>query len=396
MSLRVKLAAQSGTLRFVSRVCASLLLGLVAAGCGARETSLGAVTSPADAGVFVRAPAVAPLSVDRCRVRVGPQLPGECFGGSGPPPKQCVLAVRPDGGVSIVASVPTSGTRSIRRVHGLEAGRVVLEVADVNQQGPATLGSTGVDGGPVDVHLTAPASSTFELVTVRPGGLDAIACEAGGRCALFDVSFGTAAVDVLEQVPAPGVESPIVRSKAGSRSWAAAAGAVVVRGGAASLVTARAPGPFAFDDDDSLFVTEGPSLVRVPMTGPAVTLSATLDEPRGVFLVGGYALVVEARAVRAFPKQGGAPLVLYQLEPSDLGPLTAPRLVEGRLVFDQVCQALTPTNLVSGNVELDFTRGRSRWLNDEPSFPFVRGARPDAPGFKDVFVSPEVIVGLLE
>ena len=71
-------------------------------------------------------------------------------------------------------------------------------------------------------------------------------------------------------------------------------------------------------------------------------------------------------------------------------------LVDGRLVFDQVCQAITATNLVNGNVELDFMLGQARWLNDEPAFPFVRGARPDAPGFRDVYVSPEVIVGLID
>jgi hypothetical protein len=40
--------------------------------------------------------------------------------------------------------------------------------------------------------------------------------------------------------------------------------------------------------------------------------------------------------------------------------------------------------------------GQARWLNDELAFPFVRGARPDAPGFRDVHVTPEVIVGLVD
>lgn len=400
MSLLVKLA---GPLRHAALVRggAFIVAGLLTAACGPRMTSLGAaVESPdagaVDAGLLRRAPAVGPLSVASCRKRVGPQLPGLCFGGSGPPPNQCILAITPDGGVALAASYPTNADRFVRRVHGLDVDRIIFEVADSTLRTESELVSIDVGGGAPVVHLTASTTATFPVVTVRRGAFDALWCEPGDRCSLREVSLDGGSATLLSNVPAPTPGAELLRSPLGSRTWATDAGVALFRAASVRLVTSQPGGWAAFDGDEALFVTEGASLLRHPPTGDAVTLTTTLSSPRGLFVVGGYALVVEARAVRAFPAQGGAPLVLYELQPADLGELTGPRLVDGRLVFDQVCQAITATNLVNGNVELDFLLGQARWLNDEPAFPFVRGARPDAPGFKDVSVTPEVIVGLVD
>ena len=349
-----------------------------------------------DAGLPRRANAVGALSVANCRKRVGPQLPGICFGGSGPPPNQCILAVTPDGGVTLAASYPTNADRFVRRVHGLDVDRIIVEVADSTRRTAAELVSVDVFGGPSVVQVTASTTATFPSVSVRRGAFDALWCEPGDRCSLRDVVLDGGATTVVSNAPSPTPGTDILRSLQGSRSWATDAGVALFRSPSVSLVTSQPGGWSAFDVDETLFVTDGNSLLRQPPTGDAVTLSTALSSPRGLFVIGGYALVVEARAVRAFPKQGGAPLVLYELLPADLGELKAPRLVDGRLVFDQVCQAITATNLVNGNVELDFMLGRARWLNEEASFPFVRGARPDAPGFRDVYVTPEVIVGLVD
>lgn len=369
--------------------------------CDLRATSLGGVLGPSDAGATDaglprRASAVGALSVASCRKRVGPQLPGSCFGGSGPPPNQCLLALTPDGGLTLAATYPTNADRFVRRVHGLDVDRIVLEVADSTLRTEVELISVHVSGGAPAMHVKASTTATFPSVSVRRGAFDALWCEAGAPCSLRDVSLDGGTTTLSSNAPAPTPGSDILRSSRGSRSWATDAGVALFRGPSVSLVTAQPGGWSAFDVDDTLFVTEGSALLRVPPTGDAVTVTTTLSSPRGLFVIGGYALVVEARAVRAFPKQGGVPLVLYELAPTDLGELTAPRLVEGRLVFDQVCQAITATNLVNGNVELDFMLGQARWLNDEPAFPFVRGARPDAPGFRDVYVTPEVIVGLID
>ena len=246
------------------------------------------------------------------------------------------------------------------------------------------------------MHLQASTTATFPSVSVRPGAFDALWCEAGAPCSLRDVSLDGGSTTLVASAPAPTPGSNILRSSQGRRSWATDGGVALFRSPSVRLVTSQPGGWSAFDVDETLFVTEGSALLRVPPMGDPVTLTSTLSSPRGLFVISGHALVVEARAVRAFPKQGGAPLVLYELSPGDLGELTAPRLVDGRLVFDQVCQAITATNLVNGNVELDFMLGQARWLNDEPAFPFVRGARPDAQGFRDVYVSPEVIVGLVD
>lgn len=400
MSLFVKLAGSLRHAAFVRREVL-ILAGLLVSACELRATSLGGVLGTPDAGAVDaglprRAPAVGALSVASCRKRVGPQLPGICFGGSGPPPNQCLLALTPDGGLTLAATYPTNADRFVRRVHGLDVDRIILEVADSTLRTEAELISVHVSGGAPDVHLRASTTATFPSVSVRRGAIDALWCEPGAPCSLRDVSLDGGATTVSSSVPAPTPGTNILRSSQGSRSWATDGGVALFRSPSVRLVTSQPGGWSAFDADETLFVTEGSSLLRLPPMGNAVTLTSTLSSPRGLFVISGYALVVEARAVRAFPKQGGAPLVLYELSPTDLGELTAPRLVDGRLVFDQVCQAITATNLVNGNVELDFMLGQARWLNDEPAFPFVRGARPDAPGFRDVHVSPEVIVGLID
>lgn len=373
-----------------------LLFTLVA--CAPRPTVLGGqfVDAGLDAGfdagpTFRAASLVGPLSVENCRKRFEPVYPVGCFGGSGPPPEQCVVAQRPDGGVTLVTSVPTSGDLVIRALHGLADSRVVVEVASMSAAAPVEVAAFEVDGGSPGVRLlSAPASATVPAMTVVGPSWDAVVCD--GACALREGRLdGASSTLVASSVLRPSPRTVISRFGS-TRAWTTDAG--VTTSTAPSLVTSS-PGLVAFDTDGTLFVTEGSKLLRSPEAVRS-ELRADLDSPVGLFLVDGHVLVVEARRVRAFPKEGGAPMVLYQLEPTSLGTLTAPRLVGGRLFFDQVCERLTPTIDVSGNVELDFVLGRARWLNEDPAFPFVAGARPDAPGYRDVFTSPEVIVGLVE
>jgi hypothetical protein len=381
---------------------ALILAGLLMTACEARTTSLGSVkeisadAGEVDAGLLRRAGPVGALSIESCRKQVETEVPSTCFGVSGPAPNTCVLAVTPDGGTLLAAAFPTGGDRSIRRVHGVDVDRIFLEVGDVRQRTEAELISVHVTGGTPVVHLTASATATFPAVSVRRGVVDALWCEPDTRCSLHEVSLDGGALTLLPNAPTPTPGSDIIRSVQGSRSWATDSGVALYRNPTVNLVTKQAGGWSAFDADDTLFVTEGNSLLRLPVTGNASTLSTTLSSPRGLFVVGGFVLVVEARSVRAFPKQGGASLALYELRPGDVGELTAPRLVDGRLIFDQVCEAVTTTTVVNGNVELDFTLGQARWLNDEPAFPFVRGARPNASGLRDVYVTPEFIVGLVD
>ncbi|MBM4779131.1 MAG: hypothetical protein GQE15_15605 [Archangiaceae bacterium] len=370
-----------------------LLLTLVA--CAPRPTVLGAqfMDAGVDAGApaFKAAAAVGPLSVTNCRKRFQPVYPAGCFGGSGPPPEQCVVAQRPDGGVTLVTSVPTSGDLVIRDLHGLEGTRVVVEVASVTSGAPVQVSAFEVDGGAPGVRLlTGSAYATVPTMTVADSTWDAVVCE--GTCALREGRLdGTSSSVVANDVLRPSPRTTIVRSGS-TRAWTTDAG---VTTSASPLLVTSGPGLVAFDGEGTLFATEGSKLLRAP-DGVRAELRSDLDAPVGLFPIDGHVLVVEARRVRAFPKQGGAPFTLYELAPSNLGTLSAPRLVGGRLFFDQVCERLSPTVDVPGNVELDFVLGEARWLNEDPAFPFVRGARPDAPGFRDVFTSPEVIVGLVE
>lgn len=351
-----------------------------------------------DAGVdagsppFKAAPAVGPLSETNCRKRFQPVYPAGCFGGSGPPPEQCVVAQRPDGGVTLVTSVPTRGDSIIRSLHGLDGSRVVVEVASVTSAAPVEVSAFDIDGGAPGVQLlTSSAYATIPSMTVTGSTWDAVVCE-GSNCLLREGRVdGASSSIVANNVLPPSPRATIARSGS-TRAWTTDAG--VTTSAAASLVTVS-PGLVAFDSDGTLFATEGSKLLRAP-DGVRTELRTDLDSPVGLFLIEGNVLVVEARRVRAFPKQGGAPLVLYELSPANLGTLTAPRLVAGRLFFDQVCERVTPTVDLAGNVELDFVLGRARWLNEDPAFPFLEGARPDAPGYRDVFVSPDVIVGLVE
>jgi hypothetical protein len=386
----VKLSHGFGHAAFVRVV---LLLSLVA--CAPRPTVLGAQFI--DAGVDAGAPTlktaatVGPLSQTSCRKRFQPVYPAGCFGGSGPPPDQCVVAQRPDGGVTLVTSVPTSGDLVIRTLHGLAGARVVVEVASVTAAAPVEVSAFDVDGGaPGVLLLTGSVYATIPSMTVTGPTWDAVLCD--GTCVLREGRVDRASSTVVaSNVLPPSPRAPIARSGS-TRAWTTDGG--VTTSASPALVTVS-PGLVAFDTDGTLFAVEGPKLLRSP-EGVRTELRTDLESPVGLFLIEGHVLVVEARRVRAFPKQGGAPLVLYELAPANLGTLTAPRLVGGRLFFDQVCERVTPTVDLSGNVELDFVQGRARWLNEDPAFPFLDGARPDAPGYRDVFVSPEVIVGLVE
>lgn len=386
----MKLSSRFGHAGYVRVV---LLLLLVA--CAPRPTVLGAqfIDAGVDAGAltFKAASAVGPLSETNCRKRFQPVYPPGCFGGSGPPPEQCVVAQWPDGGVTLVTSVPTRGDLIIRNLHGLDGTRVVVEVASVTSAAPVGVSAFDVDGGAPGVPLlSASAYATVPSMTVTGSSWDAVVCE--GVCVLREGRLdGTSSAIVASNVLRPSPRASLVRSGA-TRAWTTDAG--VTTSATPSLVTSG-PGLVAFDADGVLYATEGSKLLRAP-DGARSELRGDLDSPVGLFLVEGHALVVEARRVRAFPKQGGAPLTLYELAPSNLGTLSAPRLVGGRLFFDQVCERVTPAVDVSGNVELDFVLGDARWLNEDPAFPFVPGARPDAPGYRDVFTSAEVIVGLVE
>lgn len=372
----------------------ALLLILVA--CAPRPTVLGAQFSDAgvDAGVpeLKAAAPVDPLSQTNCRKRYQPVVPGVCFGGSGPPPEQCVVAQRLDGGVTLVTSVPTRGDLIIRNLHGLDATRVVVEVASVTSASAVEVSAFDLDGGAPGVRLLGgSAYSTIASMTVTGSTWDAVSCDPLS-CVLHEGrTDGTSTAPVASNVLPPSPRAAIARSGS-KRAWTTDAG--VTTSAAATLVT-TSPGLVAFDSDGTLFATEGSKLLRAP-EGVRTELHSDLDAPVGLFVVQGHVLVVEARRVRAFPKQGGAPLVLYELSPTDLGSLAAPRLIAGRLFFDQVCERVSATFDLAGNVELDFVQGRARWLNEDPAFPFLEGARPDAPGYRDVFVSPEVIVGLVE
>jgi hypothetical protein len=377
------------------RLFALVVVGLAGLGCGVRATVLGAQAmsrsdAGADAGVL-RAPSVGTLASDACRKAFAPRLPVTCFGGSGPAPAQCVMAVWPDGGSGLVASLPSSGNRFFRRVHGVRAGLVVTEVADVTEALPVLLDGVGLDGGANVRLLTGSPRTTIPALTLRDDGFDAVTCE-GTDCTLRAGTYDGATTALAANVRAPTPATALARSDVGAFAWASDAGVVL---SPSTLVTSSPGGLVGFDEGDTLFVTGDAALLRVPPSRVPVTLSSDLDAPRGLFVISGHVLVVEARRVRAFPKQGGAPLVLYELS-AEPGELTAPRLVDGRLVFDQVCEQLAPGVTTAGNVEVDFTRGTSRWLNEDPAFPFMRGARPAARGYRDVTATPEVVVGLVD
>lgn len=380
------------------RLLALAAVALACFGCGVRATVLGAqdTSSPDDAGVdaglLLAAPPVGPLSSAACRKAFAPTLPVACFGGSGPASAQCVMALWPDGGSTLVTSLPTAGTRFIRALHGVRAGLAVVELADVAAGQPVTLEGAPVDGGARTTLLTTQPASTVPALALREAGFDAVSCEATA-CTLWTGTWDGASRSLGSGVRAPTPSTAIARSSLGTYAWATDAGVVL---SPSTLVSTQPGGLAAFDEDDTLFVADGSGLLRLPASRLPTPVATGLDSPRGLFLISGHAVVVEARRLRAFPKAGGSPLVLYELPAAALGELTAPRLVAGRLVFDQVCEQLAPGLVTRGNVELDFARGSSRWLNEDPAFPFLVGARPAGQGFRDIAATPEVVVGLLD
>ncbi|MBL8922739.1 MAG: hypothetical protein JNJ54_28075 [Myxococcaceae bacterium] len=379
----------------MSRRLPALAMVLACLGCGVRATVLGVQDlddAATDAGVLLAAPAVSPLSSAACRKAFAPRLPAPCFGGSGPASAQCVMALWPDGGSTLVTSVPTAGTRFIRRLHGVRAGVAIVELADVAAAQPVTLEGAPVDGGVKTTLFTGAPAATLPALTLREAGFDVVSCEATG-CTLSTGAWDRAAMALASGVLAPTPSTPIVRSSRGTYAWATDAGVVV---SPAALVSTRPGGLAAFDEEDTLFVTEGAALLRLPASRLPTPLATGLDSPRGLFVIAGHVVVVEARRLRAFPKAGGTPLVLYELPVAATGDLTAPRLVAGRLVFDQVCEQLAPGLVTRGNVEVDFARGSSRWLNDDPAFPFLPGVHPAGQGFRDLAATPEVVVGLVD
>lgn len=368
--------------------------GLASLGCGVRATVLGAVdvASDADAGVLRAAPAVGALAAADCRKAFSPPLPSSCFGGSGPPPSQCLVALWPDGGSSVVTSLPTSGTRFIRALHGLRQGLAVVELGDVARVEPVVLEAAPVRAGASVTLFSRSASTTLPAVTVRDDGVQFVACD-GAACELREGRLDALASTVATGVVEPSPSAPLAKSAGGAFAWASDGGVVL---SPATLVSTRAGGLVDFDSEETLFLTDGSELVRRPRGGEPVTLASDLSTPRGLFVVSGFVLVVEARRVRAFPRRGGEPLVLYELPASVPGELTSPRLAGGRLVFDQVCEMLTPTVTTRGNVEVDFVRGVARWLNEDPLYPFLPGARPAGRGYRTVVASSEVVVGLVD
>lgn len=377
------------------RLFALVAVSLVGQGCGVRATVLGAqvdVSSGGDAGALLAAPPVGALASAACRKAFSPQLPISCFGGSGPAPSQCVMALWPDGGSTLVASLPTSGNLFVRRLHGVRAGLVVTEVADVTAAQPVSVGASPLDGGARLALFTGTGTTSVPAVGLRDDGFDAITCE-GAACTLRAVTWQGVTTTLAASVPAPTPSSLLARASSGAFAWATDAGVVVSPG---TRVSTQPGGLAAFDEGDTLFVTEGTSLLRVSPSRAPTALADGLEAPRGLFVISGHVVVVEARRVRAFPRQGGTPLVLYEPAVGAPGELTAPRLVEGRLVFDQVCEQPTPGAFTRGNVEVDFARGTARWLNEDPAFPFLPGALPTSRFFRDLAASPEVIVGLAD
>ncbi|MDX2015034.1 MAG: hypothetical protein SFW67_32875 [Myxococcaceae bacterium] len=371
--------------------------------CDPRDTRLGFVSLPIrpDAGVSLRGAApVGPLGLDRCQAAVYPNLPlVVCQGASSPPEFQCVVAVRPDGGVAVLRQLPLSGTRTVQRLHGVTAGRLVAEVVD-SAAGPRVLESFPYPSpGSATTLASAGSAIRWSGTAVDAASVDVVAC-AAGRCSLDELPLdGGSAVELATDTRSAAT-TVIERNASGVRAWADDAGVVswtpeqgLRRTDAVGVSRA------ALATDGSVFFLEGTTLVRVNPAGVRAELAQGLDGPHALFLIGGFAVVVERRAVRAFPQVGGAPLALYSLPASDTGTLANARLVDGRLVFDQRCGMLGPTAL-SGRVELDPTLGQARWLNEDPAWPYLPGAPGGAsrvaPVLRDVLVVDGLLLGVVE
>ncbi|MCA2981321.1 MAG: hypothetical protein INH41_30955 [Myxococcaceae bacterium] len=379
--------------------------------CDARETRLGSwpLPGPADAGAgpidagptLGRADAVGSLSLERCIGQVAPQLPlFTCVGASTPPQFQCVVSVAVDGGVSVVRQLPSSGTRVIERLHGLAGEAVVAEVADSAPAGVRTLELfPAAVPGLERALLTRPGGAPLSGVAVSVDAVDLLSCS-GLRCALETLPLDGGAVVVLDADVPTAATGPILRTAGGVRAWADDGG--VTRwtpGGGRVRVQAPGVARAALADDGAVYFLSGAALERLAADGARAQLAQGLDAPHAVFAIGGYAVVVERRAVRAFPAGGGGALVLYELPAAASGALGNARLVQRRLVFDQVCGAFSGRP-VTGRVELDPARARARWLNDDARWPFVpgasAGAHPLSPTLREVLTSDGVLVGVVD
>jgi hypothetical protein len=371
--------------------------------CDPRSTAVGSVALTGDdggfdAGTLGRADPVGPLAMARCVAKVFPRLPlFSCQGASSPPEFQCVVAVQPDGGLSVLRQLPLSGTRFITRLHGVGAGLVVSEVAD-SAPGPRALEAFPLSTvGSVTALDSLPAPARLSGVSVSSASLDVVTCE-GGTCRLREVRLdGGGGVVLAGDVPRAATGT-ILRLPNGGRSWPDDGGVATWRAGEGlSRLDAQGVTQLAVSSDSSLLFLRDGTLERVT-AGARTVLAEQLDAPSALFALGGFAVVVEARAIRAFPRAGGAPLILYELSPSAPGTLGNARLVEERLVFDQVCA--TGPRPTTGRVELDPTLARARWLNEDPGWPFVPGAAggasPVVESLRDVLTAQGLLVGVVE
>jgi hypothetical protein len=402
MSFFVK-ASQGSRHAATVRACLATLVVVCSVACGPRETRLGLVlpTDEPDAGVTLKAAApVGPLALDRCQAAVYPNLPlFVCQGASSPPEFQCVVAVRPDGGVAVLRQLPLSGTRTVQRLHGVTGGGVVAEVVD-SSAGPRVLESFPYPApGSATSLASGPATTRWSGLALAATSVDLVTCEAG-RCALQELPLdGGAAVELANETQSAATTA-IERNTAGVRAWADDAGVATwfpTQG--LRRTEAVAVSRVALATDGAVFFLEGTTLTRVNGAGARVEVAQGLDGPHALFLVGGFVVVVERRAVRAFPQAGGAPLALYALPAGDTSTLANARLVGGRLVFDQRCGMLGPTAL-SGRVEFDPTLGQARWLNEDPAWPYLPGAPGGAsrvaPELREVLVVDGVLIGVVE
>jgi hypothetical protein len=406
VSLFLKLVGQSrhavGVRALASAVIVSALLA-----CDPRDTRVGSVSLPgsndggADAGVmFRRADAVGPLAMDRCLATAFPRLPlFVCEGASSPPEFQCVVSVFPDGGTVVVRQLPLSGTRAAQRLHGVGEQVVIAEVADT-APGPRVLEAFPFSTmGPAVAVSRLAASSQVSGVGVAANDLDVIVCE-GASCALRRVPLdGDGGVELAPAIPTAAT-GPIQRGPGGLRAWTDDGGVTTWSPtGGVRRVSATGVSRLALGADGTTFFLADGALERASPQGARAVLADTLDAPHAVFALGGFVVVVERRAVRAFPQGGGAPLVLYELPSSETVALANARLVDGRLVFDQRCGAVGAQPR-TGRVELDPARGQARWLNEDPRWPFLPGAPGGASrvvtSLREVLAVDGALIGIVE
>jgi hypothetical protein len=292
-----------------------------------------------------------------------------------------------------------SGNRLAHRLHGASATLVVAEVRDLAPQPRALEAFPFSLPGPPVTLSTLSSSSQVSGVSVAARDLDVIVCD-GPACALRVLPLdGDGGLELASAIPTAAT-GPIQRSAGGRRAWTDDGG-VSTWTASDGLRRLSAPGAMrlALSADGAAFFLAGEALERASPQGVRAVLAENLDAPHALFAVDGFVIVVERRAVRAFPQGGGAPLVLYELRPTDVGTLANARLVDGRLVFDQRCGALGPQTF-TGRVELDPARGQARWLNEDPRWPFVAGAAGGASTvvtlLKDVLSVDGALIGIVD